>query len=238
MNDSSMKTFKHDLIKRPHAICLGLNDELFITEYSGDDKILIFDKEMKFKREFNIVKDLEVENIFIDLKSKDKRLYITDKDNNQITVWKSENGDYITTIKIDSPGHIEFNENSVFVTSITDVDGNEETRKLNKIESGSNCIFELNKSNYEIINKIAFDNWIQPWGLCLDENSNIITTAFQLNENQIISEERYLYIIDRNKSILSKIDLGDWREVAYDMKYFDNKIVICFAKHLRIIELN
>ena len=90
------------------------------------------------------------------------------------------------------------------------------------------------------VHSINFNNWKQPSGLYLDNNSNIITTAYELDKNQIISKHRLVFIIDKNSnSIFKKIDAGDSVDREEEIKFFDNKMIFCFGfnyKSLKVIE--
>ena len=77
-NNGSIQTFKHELIKSPIAICLGKNDDLFISEHSSNRKILVFDADMNYRRQFNLKQEYSLCDMIIDVLTKqNNKLYIT-----------------------------------------------------------------------------------------------------------------------------------------------------------------
>jgi hypothetical protein len=161
-------------------------------------------------------------------------LYVTDFENNQISSWNSESGKYISQYKIDSPGQIQINNDKLIIISENDYEHNKSTGRL-RITKGSNSLFILNKNSMDIVKKIKLDDWFDPCGLFIDQNSNILTTAFELDHEKYISTHRLLYKFDASGNFLSKTKL-DHIENFSDMVAFDRKLYFCYYDTLKCIE--
>ena len=161
----------------------------------------------------------------IDLVSEDNHLYLSHTNRDRISVY-SEDGELIDTFLIDAPHFTEIDNEFLYVISYTYY---EEFNRVEKI-NGSNCIFVLDKLSHEIVNKIIFD-WLQPQGLCFDDNYNIITVAYELDEDNTRLDS-YLYVIDkRNYKILNKIP-SFAPTFLLDMKSIDNGKVVFFFEYV------
>ena len=111
-------------------------------------------------------------------------------------------------------------------------------RKLFKIKGG-NYINIISKFTFAIVNKIQFNDWLEPWTIHL-LNDEIYTTSKELDINAIWSENRYLYQINRkNNQIIKKTELDGIHNFS-DAIYLKNKIILCHVNsklnEIRIIE--
>ena len=234
MNNEKIEKFEHYLITEPSGLAVGRNDELFVSECLLNN-ILVFDSNMNFLKQFPIQEKLrEALKMQIDLIDKKNLLYISHKNHNKITVWNSQRGNLVNSIKLDAPSSMEFNDEFLYVVSYTEWDSVNNFGKLINIRSGSNCIFVLKKSNYEMVNKIKLDNWLQPFGLFLNKCSNIITTVYEMDDNNMISSDRFLYSIDQNGILLHKIQFEHMRGTR-DLIFFKNKMIRCYKSELKFI---
>ena len=234
MNNESIEKFEHYLITEPSGLCVGKNDELFVSECLINN-ILVFDSNLNFLRQFLIQEKLrEALKMQIDLIDRKNLLYISHKNHNKITVWNSQRGYLINTIKLDAPSSMEFDDEFLYVVSYTEWDRDDNLGKLINIRSGSNCIFILKKANYETVNEIKLNNWLQPFGLWLNKCKNIITTVYEIDENNIISKDRYLYSVNKKGVILNKIQFEHMRGTR-DLIFFKNKMIRCYKSDLKFI---
>jgi hypothetical protein len=101
---------------------------------------------------------------------------------------------------------------------------------------GSNCIFIISKSNYSILNAIRIDEWIDPRGLYVDDNLNILTTAFKLDEQNNRSDWRHLFVMNERKSCYTSFLLTGL-EVLSDMLMIENRLYFCISDLVEIITL-
>jgi hypothetical protein len=231
----SIDTFEDVLIKEPSGLCVGKNDELFIAECSINN-VIVYDHKLNFLRQLNTQEKLrEALKMKIDLIETKNLLYISHKNHDKITVWNSQRGNLVDTIKIKAPSCMEFSQDFLYVLSYTEWDRDEQTGKLVNLQKDTNCIFILDKFNYETVDKIMFDYWLQPFGLYLDKNINIITTAYELNENNEVSNDRFLYVISQTGDLLNKIMFEHTRG-ARDLIFFDDKMFRCYKKSIKMIE--
>ena len=89
-----------------------------------------------------------------------------------------------------------------------------------------NSIIIISKSTLEITNKIQFNDWLFPYSIH-SSNDQIYTTAYELDDNSIYSENMFLFQINKeNKQITKKIELKDINSF-YDVIYLNNKVILC-----------
>jgi hypothetical protein len=99
----------------------------------------------------------------------------------------------------------------------------------------------ISKLNFDLINKIQFDDWLFPKSIYLSNDENIYTTAHKLDNNMKFSKNKYLFQINKETNkIMNKIELNDI-EIFCDALFFNNKIILCFknrnnVNEMRIIE--
>ena len=229
---------RHSKLSSPGCLYVTKKEEIFVYDVSNS-KILIFE----FKKFFlNFLREFKVLNVsFIsDMKvNQDKNnyslLYISSVMKNRISIWDTENGNYMKSFKVDHPSYMEFSDEKLFVVSYTICDETIDDNKLVRITDGSNCIFVFDKSTYELINKIDLNNWLKPTGLYLDSFSNIVTTAFEIDNDGFISKNRFVYTIDQNGELLHKVETyGILR--SYYIQFIDKKIVASYDQSLKFIE--
>ncbi len=226
-------TFKHDKMKRPYALCVDDKNQIYVSVnqdvsdcHDPDYKILVFDAQMKFLREFSSNAD-NISDMKIDNGSGKSLIYISDYLNNKIIVLESETGTFVRAIKIDAPCEMQFSDDKLHVISQTMFSVTTEG-KLDKILKGSNCIFMLNKITLEIMGRILLQNLLQPTGLCLDSNNfNVITTGYDVDDDHIVSKTPFLFIIDQKGVILTKVELKSTFKLNRDSMVFDaNKVYL------------
>ncbi len=181
--------------------CSDKEDRLFIENFSN---ILIFDANLTFVKNLSVLESYDPSSMQIDHPN---ILYMSFSSQNKISVYDIETGGCIKVIKIDSPREIAISQESVYVLSSTSYDKKRNTCEFQKFKFGSNCIFVVNKLDYKILSKIEFKDWLSPNGLYLDKYSNIVTTAFQMDNNKFISMNRFLYTIDQDGNLLHKMEL-------------------------------
>ena len=205
-------------LEKPWAISSNSKNEIFVTDYE-EKGIIKLDANFKFSRKIG---DKTIRNacyMALDPDNEDI-MYLTHYIENRVSVWNISDNKYINSFGIDTPEYIQIKRNKIFLTSRTEVEyieGRKEFRRITEgifklkfkknlysefLYIGSNCIFVLSKSNYSILNAIRIDEWIDPRGLYVDDNLNILTTAFKLDDENNRSDWRYLFIInERNFSL-------------------------------------
>ena len=208
-----------------------------MSDHSSFDKIIVFDStNMIYLRQFKI-KPMFVSNMKIDLFDEQHLLYLSDNSDDKIVVHYSETDKFKNVIKIMKPNFLELNKDFLFVTSQPSFNLNKKARRLEGLQKGSNCVFILNKSNYEIIKRITFENWLVPFGIQLDENSNILTTASQLSETRIVSDNPYLYIINLDGDLLQKIEIDVALRRPCSISFYNDLFFLCDDSILSIFEI-
>jgi DNA-binding beta-propeller fold protein YncE len=217
---------------RPSALCFNSKNELFIGD-SRKRKILVFNKKHEFVREFGDNTIKKPDSMIIDEIT--NILYISDYENNQISLWNTETCSLLTQFKVDSPAQMHLNKDFLYVISEGDYDFIKSTGKL-RITKGSNCIFILNKQTYQLYDTIKLDNWFDCAGLHLDKNGNLITTAYELDSDKYVSAYRMLYVFNSNGKLQNKIPTNI--DYFSDMLFVDDKkIAFCAYDKFKLIEL-
>jgi hypothetical protein len=112
------------------------------------------------------------------------------------------------TIRIDRPFEMFAKDDKIYVVSFTNFKceknekskRNRKKRKFVKITYGSNCIFVIDKKTLEIIQIIKSDYWLRPRSVHVDENDNILTCAYKIDDiNWFLNSSIYLYLINMVK---------------------------------------
>ena len=227
--------FKHEYIKKPRELCLGNNNDIFISEHLNDDRILVFDVNLHYIRQIRM-KSMFVDKMKIDLSDNQYLLYISDWSDNKIIVRFSENGRFKCVINITGPTYVEFDSYFLYVTSFPIFSRNRATDIVEGVQKNSNCIFILNKSNYDVVKKISFDNWLGPEGLYLNNDFNIFTTASKFNRDKKESSDFfYLYEVTLDGSVVRKFKFEDNSDEETRYTYIcDRYVFVCYETHLNI----
>jgi hypothetical protein len=223
--DSTLKIFDYDgnfiktinpslILRCPWAICVNnKSNEIFIAD-GKLGKILVFSAEFKYLREFgrrkvDLVECLTIDETLDDSDNDKPTLYAADYRNNLVTIWNSRNGVFKSKFNFQSPADIAVDKFKIFITSENNFQFLPNTRKLNSLK-GENSIFVLDKTNFKVLNKIRFNNWLSPNCIYFDyKNNHLATIAFDIDEEMNVSKTRYLYVIDKDTfTCLYKIDLN------------------------------
>ena len=199
-------------------------------------KIIVLDQDMNYQDEFDS-KLLKVSNIAFD--RYDRRIYIADWLNNQISVFddaKRHNGPFFTG-PVDSPLFMDFDKDYVYVVSRTEYTLYDYST-LHKLRKGSNCIFRIDKKNHLKHSKIALDDWLAPAGIYLDSKGNIITTALKVDkkDTNAIYTNRYLFILNQAGEKLREIELNDVFDKLNSMFFNGYRLFISYDKSFKMIE--
>lgn len=230
-------------LDQPCAICIYQSNnkyQLLVGDFSHQ-KVLVFDINYNFIRKFGNENIIEPQSMSIDYEVPDDRqklLYVSDIVNNVVTVWSVDNGQMTDKLNIDTPFTIKFSIDKMFIESPAYFELDENTpNKLKKIKKGSNCIFILDKFKYEVLNEVKFSNWLTPSALHVDCDMNMYTIAYELDDNQIKSHSKYLFMIDKDgKNIQKKIYLDNVNRIN-DVAFLPNKLFIVVDNLLIIITL-
>lgn len=221
-------------VKSPFAICMTKN-EIYIGSCETQE-IYVFDTKYNLKRKFgkNVISNpycMAIDEI-------NDIAYIGDWETNKVYVWSLKKDELINNFTIDAPVAIKLTKEKLFILSRTTAKFNEYTKKFEKIESGSNCIFSIDKlNNYRLIERIKFNNWICPAGLHYDtKNGFLYTIAYELDKDSKRSNSRYLFVLDNKYDCIKKIYLNNVQFIS-DMTVIDNKLIFCVANAIKVIEL-
>jgi hypothetical protein len=230
---------QYDCLKLPSGICVQVKE-------NGDEVIFVSDDEAKkvflFDSSFKLIKTIGNDLNFVNYISVDsKNLYVSHGIDIVSIIYLNECR-LITKLKIERPFQSTSDLNKLYIVSNFDGEWDEENRKVNKIKNG-NYINIISKFNFNIIKKIQFVNWLLPRSIYLSNDGNIYTTAFELDNNNNYSKNKYLLQINKeNNKIMNKIELNDI-DMFYDSIYLNNKIILCFVNldkgnEMRIIEFH
>lgn len=169
-------------------------------------------------------------------------IYIIDRYFNKLILYNIHTNLKLNEINLQRPCNIALYKEHVFVTSLTDYDYAEYSlRKLKHTTKGCNSIYVIHKRNFSIVRMIKFSNWLQPLGLFIDNDGNIWTLAFKLDENFCRSKFRYLFIINVYDEIIKEIYIKHITEF-YDFTVVNkDTLVFCFgfrSKGLMMIKID
>ena len=214
---------------------LNGDEEIYIGDCAVH-KIFVFDSNFVYQKSFGDERLKVPQYILIDCEDPvNKYLYASDFSNDEITVWDTNNGQFIDTININSPFSIRFIQNEIYVVSPIEFKLSTD-QKVDKIEKGANCIFVLNKNKpYNIIKEIKFDNWLCPSSLHICNKLNIYTIAYDLDQNGVKSEFKYLFVIDINGNLIKKIALNDIKVIG-DMLVYNNKLIFSVRSAIKVLK--
>ena len=222
-------------LKTPISICINANKtDLFIGSYASEE-VFVFDLNFNLKK--RICKNVIKKPCCLTVSDTNELLYIGDWDENRMTVWNLKQDEKIVAFEVISPVAIRTTADKLYVLSRTVAIFNDVTKKFEKFESGSNCIFIYDKIKYNLVGKLSQANWISPAGLYVDTKNNYIyTIAYELDKNQLRSESRYLFVFNSKNDVLKKIYLDTIQYIS-DMIVNENRLIFCINDSVKIIEL-
>ena len=229
-------------LKIPMGICVGIRkngiEEIYVNDWIYSNcSVFVFNQDFKLIKK--IGENLEKSD-YLTIDCVSDILYCLHT-NHVVTLWNVNDAKLIQKLEIEGPYDLKISENKIYIVSRADVaDWGE--RKLIKVKKGNN-INVLNKSKHEIINKIQFDDWLNPQSLHLSSDGHIYTTAHELDKNNgTWSKNRFLFIIDATSyQIKQKIELNDV-DTFEGALYLNNKLklILCQVndkgREIRIIE--
>ena len=114
---------------------------------------------------------------------------------------------------------MDFDENFLYVTSFPNFTINGKNHRVEGIQKKSNCIFVLNKTKYDVLRTIKFEDWLGPEGLFLDKFFNILTVIDKLNIDKTLGERR-LYI--KNLKLQGSVQLVEFDKHEELLVYNDD----------------
>ena len=226
--------FEKVSMENPYALCVSSLNKIFVTEFYGES-FNEFDSKFTFQRNCKLTNSerTKIECILVD----DKYMYGALFHSNRIKRWTIADGIFVdqSIDEIIAPAFMALNQDKLYVASSTKFELKENSNQLNKITSGSNCIFILNKMDLKLLKTLVIDNWLGPAGIFID-NSKIITTAYSLtNEEKIVSKNRFLFIIkDQEKLEIEKLELENVG-TCNSIGIFDNKVLVTYKNSIKLI---
>lgn len=231
-------TNPENVLVRPYAICVNSRNQIIIGD-RGREGIFLFNSQFEFLLHFgknfkNTISYMRCDPLNA------STLYVTHCNDNELTIWDLDRQKLSMETKLDKPEYLAITSDKIFVTSCTCHEYNEKRKKfVEKLKSGSNCIFILDKFNLNVLQLIKYNDWLQPGGLHVDvKHQIIVTTAYIINGDKSQSDSRYLFFIDyENQNIQDKICLNDVK-IFDDMTMYDNnKFVFYVWQVLKYIEV-
>jgi hypothetical protein len=231
LDDFSEREVKIQSIYSPWALCLGPYDEIYVCCSSYNDIIVVLDSNMNFKRTFTIDKihdNHSVEKISIDLTDENKNLlYVTYSDkrpghfiSNNVLVFDNQTGVFLHEIEIKAPKFMIFDKDFFYVSG----------EEYNSNFDTNNFVYKLNKTNYEIVEKLMIGSGMSLKGLNLDLE-NLCVAAQKDN-----SKCRNLDILFKDSDeFIKSIEINDIPGPCWDVFLFDDKMVILSYSIIRLI---
>jgi hypothetical protein len=214
-------------------------EEIYILDYLAGS-IFIFNKNFELIKRIgeNIIKP---SFLSVDLES--QLVYVSSLFCDEISILDSIYGKLINKISVISPLHTKIYENLLFVISMIDCDYEGfDRKKILEIKNG-NYISVINRQSLELIRKIEFNDWFDPWSLHMTRDMTLYTIAKEIDNKGFVSEDYFLFKIDSNYKIKQKIQLENTSSFN-DALYLENKIILCgigknkFLNQIKIIQFN
>ena len=203
----------HGIAQQPWGICVNSNFEIFI----GDNQvrcIFVFDSNWKFLRK--IAENASSGFFDMDIDNERNEIFIANLFNSQIVVVDEINGNLCRKINIPTPTYLRLGKDKLFVVN-------------------TDYIYVLNKISFEVFQtiKLEFTDYI--YGLYIDENLNIYTTAYEIDVNSKRSREVTLFIIrSSDKHILKKVKTSLLQ--VNDIAYYNGIIYFLNDTHIDLYE--
>ena len=236
LDGNILKTFNpNNVLKIPTGICVlrDPNEEKIFIGANNEHKIFVFNSNFDLKFQFGD-RNLEFPDYMqIDNEFDLSRLYVSDPFKNEITIWNTSNGSFISKIEIYSPTQIHFTQNSLLVSSPA-FNAQMNNNKVIKINDGGNCIFEIDKASLEI-NRRIIGSWYSPVLLNIEANGNLQIMAYEYINNLTKSDMRYFLTIDQNGRIIEKVEINGCGRIHAGI-HENNKIMVTCANKFKIIE--
>jgi hypothetical protein len=223
------------LLEYPFALYVNNStNEIFVGDYKLQ-RIIVFDENFKYITEFG--NDIAKAPNTITADKLTGFIYCTDYWYDKVTIWRGEYPDDLNSIgnyrctnyllnsefSCDSPSYIQICHDKIFIVSAVELETEETSLKLKEIKKGSNSIFVFDKINLENLFTIRLKDWIEPYGLVVDQNSNIYTSASEIDNENNISSTASLFKFDKNGCLLSKIQFSNY--IPIDFYIHENKIL-------------
>ena len=250
LNGNCIDSFNPDnKLTCPGAICVltfSEKEEIFIANQEklldknkNEEfiwKILVFQSNFEVKLEFSysriprnfhdfVREDLgklhTPDNMQIDNEFNNTRLYISDHIANKISIYNTNNGEQIDTIKISSPGNMTFSQNYIYVARFAHYMGS------------FSCIYKIRKDTFEVERMIVNqDSHTKTHLLGFDQLNNIILLAYDYIDVKTL--RNYYLVFDENGKTITKY-LTDLTEVQ-DALLLKDVIYIISKNDLKELE--
>lgn len=208
---------KRQCIKNPQQICSDDEKEIFVYD---DRRILVFDINLNYLREFDVSSLPIPSHMTIDVYDENKRLYMThNRPLNRVSILNSKTGKIFKVLDIQNkPEYIACSKRKIFFTE--NVNNDNELRYVSVIE----------KKNYNLETRITL-NCLNYKGLFIDQFENILTVAY--DENKF-----YLFIYDQAGFILKKIAMIELGEESDFISIKSNSILTIQNDSIKIIKFD
>ena len=135
---------------------------------------------------------------------------------------------------------MDFDENFLYVTSYPDFSINGSNHRVEGVQKKSNCIFVLNKTKYDVVRTIKFEDFLGPEELFLDKFDNIMTVIDELNTDKTLGETFLCITNLKNEGSSQYIPVlvnDDDEEKIISYLITENIFIICYEKFIGIFRL-
>lgn len=193
--------------------------------------IYVFDLDFQIKRIFGEDYFSQPTSITVD---KDDFIYVSDCGRGILSKWTSE-GELVKQVDSNRPGQMKIFNDRLYVISSTVFKLNDDLQKLSRVTHGLNCILVYDRFSMDTIGLIKIENWLEPRGLFFDENKNICTTAFEIDESLNVSSSRSIYVFHQDMYLVNKIEIKTLKKFN-DLMYFNRKLWILLKNSIRLVE--
>ena len=185
--------------KKPTLIAINNNEEVLIVD-NEIGCLGIYDKDLNIKerigvelRDYNdMAVDEDTNDVYLVKCVGETDIKVIDYKNKKVKPieW---NRDPELKAKEFKPRFIKVFKNEIFIVNACSIRFQPDNREIIETTIGESYIYVLDKLTFRLKHLIDFKNYAlcQPWGLIVDKDSNIYTTALQLNERKYLSKERF-----------------------------------------------
>jgi hypothetical protein len=219
----------------PYSICINSLNEICVYDWHLNS-LFLFDENSEQVSELNLNNYFKNGKKLVNFMTFDPQnpsfLYFTNTSENKVTLVDLKHKKFLDEKHLDSPYDIKLDNKNIYLTSSTSYSYDSVIKRIGKIVTGSNCIFILNKRNFQPVRTIKHPNWTKPKGLHVDCNGFIWTTAFKNDDVDVLN----LFILNQNGEIINSIRLNF--KVFSDFFLIEHKIFFCAGNSLRLIKFD
>ena len=232
------KNGKEIHLANPELIASNKNNEIYITNSNG--LLMIYNNDLKLKSHANF-ELTNYSDMAIDESSND--IYFVkclDKSDIRVIDYKSKTTKNIKWQKDEKfksekfkPRFINVKNNQIVIVNASSIRIDGDTREY-EVQFGESFIYILDKESFSLNHFIDLNLFglCQPWNLIVDNDANIYTTVFQINDKKYVSKERYFVKFDKNCDVTSDLQVLTNSFLSNELFIIKDQLILLTEKRL------